>query len=135
MKLFATAGDYTDYAKDDPPANIDRLLMLASAWVRDVTKRARFDTTKDGDPRDENVKAALRDATCEQVLVWVQNGVEPGKQSDKGAVSSTSIGDASISYETDSVTAQRALAASSVAPTVLTILDAECLTEGQPWTR
>mgnify|MGYP001756467009 FL=1 len=96
MKIFATAEDYTAYAQDDAPENIDRLLKLASGWVRDVTKRARFDTTKDGEPKDKGIKAALRDATCEQVLVWVQNGVEPGKQPDKGAVSSTAIGDASI---------------------------------------
>lgn len=135
MRIFATAGDYIDYAHEDPPENIDRLLLLASGWVRDVTKRARFATTKDGEPKDEGIKAALRDATCEQVLVWVQNGVEPGKQPDKGAVSATSIGDASISYETDSVVAQRALAASSLAPTALTILAAEGLAEGQPWVR
>lgn len=135
MKIFATAEDYTAYAKDDAPENIDRLLMLASGWVRDITKRARFATTKASDPKDEGIRAALRDATCEQVLVWVQNGVEPGKQPDKGAVSSTSIGDASISYETDSVVAQRALAASSLAPTALTILAAEGLAEGQPWVR
>ena len=133
MKLFATAEEYATYANEAPPANIDRLLRIASAWVQDTVKRAHFTVTKDGDPKDPRIVEALRDATCEQVYVWAQNGVEPGKQSDRGAVTSSSIGDASISYETDSVVRDRALIASAIAPTALTILDAAGLWEGHPW--
>ena len=132
MKLFATAEDYTTYTKDDAPENIDRLLRIASAWVQDTVKRARFAVTDDGDPQDPRIVEALRDATCEQVYIWTQNGVEPGRNPERGAVTSSSIGDASISYETDSVVRDRNLIASAIAPTALTILDAAGLWEGHP---
>lgn len=133
MKLFATVEDYTTYTNDGAPGNVDRLLRIASAWVQDTVKRARFAVTADGDPEDPHVVEALRDATCEQVYVWVQNDVEPGRSPERGAVTSSSIGDASISYETDSVVRDRNLIASAIAPTALTILDAAGLWEGHPW--
>lgn len=133
MKLFATAEDYTTYTKDDAPENIDRLLRIASAWVQDTVKRARFAVTADGTPQDPHIVEALRDATCEQVYIWTQNGVEPGRNPERGAVTTSSIGDASISYETDSVVRDRNLIASAIAPTALTILDAAGLWEGHPW--
>ncbi len=135
MKLFATAEQYAEYAQQEAPANIDRLLRIASAWVQDTVKRARFTVTADGDPQDPHIAEALRDATCEQIYVWQENGVEPGHSPERGAVTSSSIGDASISYETDSVVRDRALIASSIAPTALTILDAAGLWEGHPWVR
>ncbi|WP_297453256.1 hypothetical protein [uncultured Corynebacterium sp.] len=135
MNLFATAEDYAQYAQADVPENIDRLLRIASAWVQDTVKRARFAVDKDGAPTDPHIVDALRDATCEQVLVWQENDVQPGKNPERGAVTSTSIGDASISYETASVVRDRELVASAVAPTALTILDAAGLWEGHPWVR
>lgn len=133
MLLFASSGDFEKYADMEAPTNIDRLLGLASSWVRDAVRRAQFDTTPAGLPSDPDVEDALRDATCEQVLVWVQNGVEPGKAPTRGAVSSSSIGDGSVSYETASVVEARALTATSIAPTALMILDSADLTGGQPW--
>ena len=133
MKLFATVEDYTTYTNDDAPGNIDRLLRIASAWVQDTVKRARFTVTADGEPQDPHIVEALRDATCEQVYIWTQNGVEPGRNPERGAVTSSSIGDASISDETDSVVRDRNLIASAIAPTALTILDAAGLWEGHPW--
>ncbi|AWB84780.1 hypothetical protein [Corynebacterium liangguodongii] len=133
MLLFASEDDFEKYADMEAPTNIDRLLGLASSWVRDAVRRAHFDTTPAGLPSDLEVEEALRDATCEQVLVWVQNGVEPGKTPERGPVSSSSIGDASLSYETASVAEARALAAIELAPTALAILDAADLTGGQPW--
>lgn len=133
MKLFATGEDYESFTGEDAPGNVDRLLKVASAWVANTVKRARFAVDKDGAPKDPRIVEALRDATCEQVWVWVQNGVEPGVNADRGAVSSSSIGDASISYETDSVVRDRQLVASAVAPTALTILDTAGLWEGHPW--
>jgi len=135
VKLFATAEDYAQYAQAEAPDNVDRLLRIASAWVQDTVKRARFAVDKDGAPKDPHIVEALRDATCEQVYVWQENDVQPGKNSERGAVTSSSIGDASISYETASVVRDRELVASSVAPTALTILDAAGLWEGHPWVR
>lgn len=133
MLLFASPSEFEKYADMEAPTNIHRLLGLASTWVRDAVRRAEFDTTPAGLPADPDVKDALRDATCEQVLVWVQNGVEPGKTPTRGAVSSSSIGDGSVSYETASVVEARATATTELASTALTILESADLVGGQPW--
>lgn len=135
MKLFATDADYADWTRMPAPEDIDRLLTLASSWVRDAVKRASFPVDRDGNPTDETVVAALRDATCEQAYVWLANGIEPGKTQERGPVASSSIGDASITYETGSVAAERALLASALAPSALAILDSHDLVWGQPWVR
>lgn len=135
MNLFATPADYEAWTHTEAPDGIGRLLTLASSWVRDAVKRARFPVDRDGNPTDETVAAALRDATCEQAYVWATNGIEPGKTQERGPVASSSIGDASITYETSSVSAERALLASALAPSALAILDGNDLVWGQPWVR
>lgn len=135
MKLFATPADYEQWTHADAPEGIERLLTLASSWVRDAVKRASFPVDRDGNPTNETVIAALRDATCEQAYVWHANGIEPGKTQERGPVASSSIGDASITYETGSVSAERALLASALAPSALAILDGHDLVWGQPWVR
>ncbi|SDR76559.1 hypothetical protein [Corynebacterium timonense] len=133
MLLFATEDEFERYADMTAPDNVDRLLMLASSWVKEAVRRAQFDVSPAGLPTDPDVADALRDATCEQVLVWVQNGVEPGKHDTRGPVSSSSIGDASVSYETASVVESRAVAATELCPTALTILEGADLVGWQPW--
>lgn len=133
MRLFAKPADFEKYADMEPPENIDRLLRTASAWVTVAVRRARFDVDTAGNPADPDVVEALRDATCEQVLVWVENDITPGKIADRGAVSSTSIGDASISYETASVTAEREVLANVICDGAYMILDEAGLIGGQPW--
>lgn len=135
MLLFASPSEFEKYAGIEAPDNIDRLLGLASTWVRDAVRRAQFDVTPAGLPADPDVDDALRDATCEQVLVWAQNGVEPGKAPTRGVVSSSSIGDGSVSYETASVVEARALTATELAPTAVMILESADLIVGQPWVR
>lgn len=135
MNLFATPADYEAWTQSEAPDGIGRLLTLASSWVRDAVKRASFPVDRDGNPTDETVAAALRDATCEQAYVWHTNGIEPGKTQERGPVASSSIGDASITYETSSVSAERALLASALAPSALAILDGNDLVWGQPWAR
>ena len=135
MRLFAKPADFEKYADMEPPENIDRLLRIASSWVTVAVRRATFDVDSAGNPSDPDVVEALRDATCEQVLVWVENDITPGKAQERGAVSSTSIGDASISYETNSVTAERELLANTLCDGAYMILDEAGLIGGQPWVR
>lgn len=135
MRLFAKPADFEKYADMEPPENIDRLLRIASSWVTVAVRRATFDVDPAGNPSDPDVVEALRDATCEQALVWVENDITPGGVSDRGAVSSTNIGDASISYETSSVTAKRELLANVICDGAYMILDEAGLIGGQPWVR
>lgn len=133
VRLFAKTADFEKYADMEAPDNIERLLRVASAWVAVAVRRATFDVDSAGNPSDPDVVDALRDATCEQVLVWVENDITPGKVADRGAVSSTSIGDASISYETASVTAKREVLANVICDGAYMILDEAGLIGGQPW--
>lgn len=133
MRLFAKTADFEKYADMEAPENIDRLLRVATAWVTVAIRRATFDVDSAGNPSDPDVVEALRDATCEQVLVWVENDLTPGAIADRGAVSSTSIGDASISYETTSVTASRQQVATTLCDGSYMILDEAGLIGGQPW--
>lgn len=135
MLYFANSADFEKYADMTAPDNADRLLRLASGWVKHAVRRAQFDVAPSGMPTDPDIVDALRDATCEQVLVWVQNGVEPGKVDRRGAVSSSSIGDGSVSFETASVVAARAEATTALCDTALTILEEADLVGWQPWTR
>lgn len=76
--VYATEADVTEQlAPESTPDNVARLLTVASRWVRHATRTAVYDTTAAGLPSDEDVAAAFRDATVEQVLAWIRTGVQP----------------------------------------------------------
>lgn len=80
--LYATVGDVETLLAPDPaPDDVDRLLTVASRWLRHATRAAVYDTTDAGLPEDDDVADAFRDATVEQVLAWVRTGIRP----DEGA--------------------------------------------------
>lgn len=58
------------------PVDYDRLLRHASALIDEYTRTARYDVDDDALPTDENVIAALRDATCAQAEFWLASDEE-----------------------------------------------------------
>jgi hypothetical protein len=79
MRVYATPADLTNYAgpnvvDDDSP----RLLARASELVDSQLLAAVYDTNADGYPLDEQVRAALRDATCAVVEWWADTGDATG---------------------------------------------------------
>lgn len=55
-------------------AEIARVLGRASTLVDDLTCRARFKVDENGTPVDATIAAALRDATCAVVELWIEVG-------------------------------------------------------------
>lgn len=100
--IYATSEDVTEQlAPAAAPADVDRLLVVASRWVRHATRTALYDTTSTGAPSDDDVAEAFRDATVEQVLAWVRTGIRPDQGSvgaAEGVVASKSMRSVTIQY-------------------------------------
>lgn len=82
--VYATATD-VEAVLDTAPDDVDRLITIASRWVRSATRAALYDTTPTGHPSDEDIAEAFRDAVVEQVAAWVNTGIRP----DDGATGAT----------------------------------------------
>ena len=101
MLVFAQPDDVVAWAgyTFDKDVNLQPLIRRASLMVQRAVRSARFEVTPAGMPEDPDVMDALRDAVCEQVTVWVENDINPTViQGASSAVTSSSIGDASVSY-------------------------------------
>ncbi|WP_131104029.1 hypothetical protein [Ornithinimicrobium sufpigmenti] len=113
---YATETDVDNALTSDQqlPDNVARLLTVASRWVRHATRTAVYDTTSAGLPSDEDVAAAFRDATVEQVLVWHAAKVSPDAGSvgvTDRVVTSKSMRSVSVSYDAASATQAKTEAA------------------------
>ena len=87
-------------------------------------------------PEDPDVMDALRDAVCEQVTVWVENDINPTViQGASSAVTSSSIGDASVSYSSVDAAQVKDQAANQLCDAALDILANAGLIGGWPWVR
>ena len=116
--------------------SVDSLLRRASSLVQRAVRSARFAVTPAGMPEDPDVMDALRGAVCEQVTVWVENDISPTAiASAVGGVSSSSIGDASVSYSTVEAAAVKDQAANELCDAALDILANAGLIGGWPWVR
>lgn len=99
-RVYATVADLSAYGL--PPGvsepvgqEATRVLARASERVDDALLTAVYATDDDGMPTDPTVIAALRDATCAQVLHWAQHpGAEDGTA---GRWTSVAIGRVSLS--------------------------------------
>lgn len=95
-RVYATRTDLVGYAPAgvvvpaDPEAS--RMLARASEAVELATMSAVYATDAAGLPTDTAVVGAMRDATCAQVVHWVESGDESGQ-----AGQWTSVGIGSIS--------------------------------------
>lgn len=92
---YATSEELATWLGTDAPAGADRLLTIASHRIKRVIRHALYDTDDDGEATDEDVIAALRDATCAQVQYMTVTGDETG--ATRGATA-LSLGSASVSF-------------------------------------
>ena len=92
----ATEQDLADWMGEDQtvPTNAGRLLERASELVDEVVT-VFYRTDAQGDPVDDQVADALRDATCAQVEWWAKVGEDPDVD---GAIQQVQIGSVQIGY-------------------------------------
>lgn len=138
MLVFAQPDDVVKWAgyTFDKDVELEPLIKRASSMVQRAVRAARFEVTPAGMPEDPDVMDALRDATCEQVTMWVENDINPVRmESANVGVTSSSIGDASVSYNTDSVNAVRDQMARELCEEAMMILGNAGLLGGFPWVR
>ena len=138
MLIFATAADVEKWMGEPLDGrSVDALLRRASSLVQRAVRSARFAVTPAGMPQDPDIEEALRDATCEQVTVWLENDVNPVEVASAAApVAASSIGDASFNYGDSSASnAAKDNAATELHPAALDILANAGLTGGHLWAR
>ena len=138
MLVFAKPDDVVTWAgyAFDKDVNLQPLIRRASSMVQRAVRSARFEVTPAGMPEDPDVMDALRDAVCEQVTVWVENDISPTAiASATGAVTSSSIGDASVSYSSVDAAQVKDQAANELCDAALDILSNAGLIGGWPWVR
>ena len=138
MLVFARPDDVVAWAgyTFDKDVNLQPLIRRASSMVQRAVRSARFEVNPAGMPEDPVIVDALRDAVCEQVTVWVENDISPTEiQSAAGGVTSSSIGDASVSYSTVEASQVKDQAANELCDAALDILANAGLIGGWPWVR
>ncbi|OFN80047.1 hypothetical protein HMPREF2526_06030 [Corynebacterium sp. HMSC070E08] len=138
MLVFAQPDDVVKWAgyEFDDDVNLQPLIRRASSMVQRAVRAARFEVTPAGMPEDPDVMDALRGAVCEQVTVWVENDINPTViEASSGGVTSSSIGDASVSYSTVEAASAKDQAANELCDASLDILFNTGLIGGWPWVR
>lgn len=138
MLVFAQPDDVVAWAgyTFDKDVNLQPLIRRASSMVQRAVRSARFEVTPAGMPEDPDVMDALRDAVCEQVTVWVENDINPTViQGASSAVTSSSIGDASVSYSSVDAAQVKDQAASELCDAAVDILANAGLIGGWLWVR
>ena len=138
MLIFATAADVEKWMGEPLDGrSVDALLRRASSLVQRAVRSARFAVTPAGMPQDPDIEEALRDATCEQVTVWLENDVNPVEVASAAApVAASSIGDASVNYGDSSASnAAKDNTATELHPAAFDILANAGLTGGHLWAR
>lgn len=104
---YATVDDlFTLLPSFSPPdeVDLDRRLQQASARVRNATRAAIYDALPNGNPRDDDLIDAFKEATCQQVYFWVENSLDPAKVEGGSTqqVASKAMGGRSVSYKDNS---------------------------------
>lgn len=138
MLVFAQPDDVVKWAgyEFDDDVKLGPLIRRASSMVQRAVRSARFEVTPAGMPEDPDVMDALRGAVCEQVTVWVENDINPTViEASSGGVTSSSIGDASVSYSTTEAASVKDQAANELCDAALDILANAGLIGGWPWVR
>lgn len=138
MLVFAQPDDVVKWAgyEFDDDVKLEPLIRRASSMVQRAVRAARFEVTPAGMPEDPEVMDALRDAVCEQVTVWVENDINPTVIQAAGKnITSSSIGDASVSYSSVGAAQVKDQAANELCGAALDILANAGLIGGWPWVR
>lgn len=138
MLVFAQPDDVVKWAgyEFDDDVKLEPLIRRASSMVQRAVRAARFEVTPAGMPEDPDVMDALRGAVCEQVTVWAENDINPTViETSSGGVTSSSIGDASVSYSTVEAASVKDQAANELCDAAQDILFNAGLIGGWPWVR
>ncbi|WP_156094859.1 hypothetical protein [Nocardia lijiangensis] len=97
MLVYATPSDLTGRL-DPVPADAAALIASASTRVRDITSNDLYDITPSGLPSDPDLRQALREATCLQVVAWVEARIKPSTSALRVQVASQSVDGGSVAY-------------------------------------
>lgn len=98
---LASPADFHAWTGLAAPANLDEVLRACSGLVLDATSGARYPVDEEtGLSTDNDVKNALRDATCIQAAAWVKLGIDPdlGGTVTQTAKKRKKVGSAEIEY-------------------------------------
>ncbi|WP_157124752.1 hypothetical protein [Nocardia pseudovaccinii] len=97
MLVYATPADLT--GRLDPiPSHAVALITAASTRIRDITSNDLYDITPAGLPADDDLREALREATCLQVIAWVNAGIDPSAAGLQPVIASQSADGGSVTY-------------------------------------
>lgn len=138
MLMFATLADVerftgVDWTQDNDP-RLNRLIGHASLMVRHAIRAATFDVGSNGLPTDDDVREAIRDATCAQAAFWEDSGIDPTKADVEPAVSSTSADGVTMSFDTTTAAQSRTDSTTRLCQEAHLILFDAGLIGGHPWT-
>lgn len=101
MIVYADADDLTVWLGEAPDGEIIPLLRKASLLVGRACRNDLYDTTPAGLPADDDLRDAMRDATCSQVEVWLAGGYDPiaGPGGQDPRPTSTQIDGAQVAFD------------------------------------
>jgi hypothetical protein len=128
---YATEAEYEDETGTTAPANIGRLLTLASRDVDAALIAAVYDV-EDGAATDAAVVTALKEATIEQAAYWLDTGDTTGT-GGMAAYGDVQIGSVRLG-RSQSGGAGGGSAARPLAPQALAVLQLAGLTGHEPYT-
>lgn len=121
--VYAEPSDLVDWTGQTAPDNADVLLRSASLLVRQATRSALYATDASGLPTDADVVSAFTAATCAHAAALAGAGVDPLAAGTDGAVTATSIGSASLTFDAKAASTRASLS-TSLCPEAAAILDA-----------
>lgn len=100
---YADTDDLAQYTGEVAPAGAARLLREAAALVRFATRNDLYDVQPSGLPSDDDLREAMRDATCAQVEYWIAAGVDPvaGNPGGSSSVANVEVDGAKVQYSAD----------------------------------
>jgi hypothetical protein len=128
---YATEAEYEDETGTTAPANIGRLLTLASRDVDAALIAAVYDV-EDGAATDAAVVTALKEATIEQAAYWLDTGDTTGT-GGIAAYGDVQIGSVRLGRPSTGGTGGGS-AARPLAPQALAVLQLAGLTGHEPYT-
>lgn len=148
MIAYATPEDLTNYAAPMgdatkqalstlDPGLTGRLLRYASGLIRRHTAGALYTVNEDGLPTDLDLRAAMREATCAQVLSWAEakltDVILTQGATSQAQLTSTSENGASLTFDTSTSSAARLhYLRGGLGPEAELILESAGLLGGQP---
>lgn len=125
MRIYALPEDLVGNGwLDAIPDKALAFIREASQLVEEATSLYWYDVDDDGMPTKPRVVQAFTDATCAQVAVWVNAGLDPTKgATGQGAhISSQSVPGGSVNYTGTQTTEALGSAATELAPNARLIL-------------